>query len=240
MLIFLHLGGVDLRIAWRIKSRIKKEGLGRTVIYCAKVVTCAVREFFYSTFLDIWYSGRLLNGNHTSNYKHLGSNDVYHSTYQVLRLIFQVIPISETDVLVDVGCGKGRVINYWLSKKLENNIIGLELDPEIAERTASQFSHRKNVRIIPGDAIAGIPPDGTVFYFYNSFSKAKVILFEEKLSVMFKGKLIKIIYYNPKSIQVFQNGKWNIRYVNFEKDLGKKRWGRLYNFHELSIITNRM
>lgn len=35
----------------------------------------------------------------------------------------------------------------------------------------------------------------------------------------------KVIYYNPKSIHVFYNNNyWDIRHINFEKDLGVKRW----------------
>jgi hypothetical protein len=167
----------------------------------------------------------------------MGANDVYHTKYSVMPLIFNLVPIKERDVLVDVGCGKGRVINYWLSRKLKNRIYGLELDKEIAQRTSKQFAKYKNVSIIPGDAIANIPLNATVFYFYNPFSEDKVRQFEEKLCQLFQGKSIKVIYYNPKSISVFYNGRWRIKYINFEKDLGLKRWGRLNKFHDLAIIT---
>jgi hypothetical protein len=55
---------------------------------------------------------------------------------------------------------------------------------------------------------------------------------------MFLNKPIKIIYYNPKSIDVFNNGKWIISYINFEKDLGYRRWGRINKYHDLAIIKN--
>jgi len=186
------------------------------------------------------YSGKLLNGNIKTSYKHLGANDVYHTKYSVLPIIFKMVPISKNDVLVDVGCGKGRVINYWLSRKLSNKIIGLELDKDVAKKTASHLSRWNNVTIINGNAIKNIPKDGTIFYFYNPFSEEMVNLFEETLSVLYKNKPIKIVYYNPKSIKAFQNNKWEVKYINFEKDLGYKRWGRINKFHDLAIIKNKI
>lgn len=223
----------------RIKIRIKDEGLAMTLKYGLYAFIYSIREFYYNTFLDIWYSGRSLKGNQRSSYKHLGANDTYHTSYSAMPLIFKQAAISKNDVLVDVGCGKGRVINFWLSRRLKNKIIGLELDPIIAEKAANQFSRWKNVTIIPGDAISNIPRDATIFYFYNPFCEEKVVQFEKKLSQLFVDRPIKIIYYNPKSIHAFQNENWDIRTVDFEKDLGKKRWGRINKFHELSIITTK-
>jgi hypothetical protein len=85
-----------------------------------------------------------------------------------------------------------------------------------------------------------MPQDGTVFYFYNPFELEKVREFEKKLLALPYLKSLKIIYYNPKSIEVFRNNKWNIKYINFEKDLGLKRWGRLNKYHDLAIITNKV
>lgn len=114
----------------------------------------------------------------------------------------------------------------------------MELDKKIAKQTAKQFSRLNNITIIPGNALLNIPSDGTVFYFYNPFSKDIVIQFEAILSELFKNKSIKIIYYNPKSIDVFNNGKWLIKNINFEKDLGYRRWGRINKYHDLAIIKN--
>ena len=224
----------------RIKRRIKREGLCKTIKYILFVGFYCIIDYICITWLDIRYSKRLLKGNIKTSYKHLGANDVYHTKYCVMPLIFRLVPILERDILVDVGCGKGRVINYWLSKKLSNKIFGLELDKNIARQAAQQFKKWKNVSIIEGDAITNIPEDGTIFYFYNPFTADKVEEFEEKLSKMFCDKPIKIVYYNPKSLHVFRNEKWKIRYINFEHDLGIKRWDRLNKYHDLAIITNKI
>lgn len=224
---------------YRIKCRINNEGIYLTIKYILYVFIYCNCEKLYGTYLDLRYSGRLLNGNFKTSYKHLGANDVYHTKYCAMPLIFKFVKITKSDVLVDVGCGKGRIINYWLSKGYKNKIIGLELDPKVAKQTAKQLSKWENVTIITGDANSNIPFEGTIFYFYNPFNEKVVKQFEEKLSVMFKNKPIKIIYYNPKSINLFYNDKWKVRYINFEKDLRIQRWGRINKFHDLAIITHK-
>lgn len=222
----------------RIRMRIANEGIVKTLIYMVSVLYYVLREYLFEIIFDLCYSRCILKGNNTSKYRHLGANDVYHTKYSAMPLIFRFVPVTKKDVLVDVGCGKGRIINYWLSRKYKNIIYGLELDPAVAGNTAKHLSRWKNVRIISGDAIANLPEEGTIFYFYNPFSTQKVVEFEAALSKRFPDKQIKIIYYNPRSIHVFMNGNWRIRQINFEKDLGLKRWGRINKYHNLAIITN--
>lgn len=224
---------------YRLKCRVEDEGLANTIRYGTYVCSDWLHRLFRDTIFDLKYSGRLLSGNKKTEYKHMGANDVYHTDYSAMPLIFRHITISPEDVLVDVGCGKGRVINYWLSQKLKNKIIGLELDPEIARRTAAQFSRKRNVEIIEGDAISNLPQDGTVFYFYNPFEKEKVEQFEKRVAEISKSKSVKVIYYNPKSINAFNDEKWGISFVNFEDDLGVRRWGRINKYHDLAIISRK-
>ena len=54
-----------------------------------------------------------------------GANAPGNSDYEVLAQVFDG-RISLNDVLVDIGCGRGRVLNYWLSLGLGNRIYGLE------------------------------------------------------------------------------------------------------------------
>lgn len=226
-----------MNLLQRIHSRLKEEGWLKTVQYSVLVGADSLKTYLRDSYLDLKYSGQLLHGNKSSNYKHLGANDVYHTDYSVMPLTFNEIKISPDDILVDVGCGKGRVINYWLSRNYKNPIFGIEIDPQIAIETAMQFSSHPNVKVICGDAIDNLPSDGTIFYFYNPFHETKVFEFEQKARDISGDNPIVVIYYNPKSLHVFENGHWIIRHLNFEKDLGVRRWGRLNKYHDLAIIT---
>lgn len=224
---------------YRIKCRIKEDGLKSTLIYIGYVCCYTIGNLIKDTYLDLKYSNRLLHGNQKTLYRHMGANDTYHTGYTALSLIFKKVAIRPDDVLVDVGCGKGRVINYWLSQKYINPIWGLELDPQIAKQTEMQFNRYNNVKVIPGDAIENLPDQGTVFYFYNPFSLQKVIQFEEKISSAISGKPVTIIYYNPKSIEAFQKEPWKITWIDFERDLNVKRWGRIHKYHDLAVIASK-
>lgn len=221
----------------RVWLRIGNEGITRTLQYFTYVLFDTIRSFICELFMDLKFSGKFLCGNHKTTYSHMGAHDVYHTDYSIMPLIFEHVNITPEDILVDVGCGKGRVINFWLSKGYQNKIIGLELDPAIAAQTAAQFAKWPNVEILSGDAIYNLPYDGTIFYFYNSFSELKVLQFQKRMLDLFSHKPVTIVYYRPKSLYLFKNGHWKINLINFEKDHGLKRWGRLNKYHELAIIT---
>lgn len=223
----------------RIKSRIAEEGLTTATKYYLLAGYDEVGGQLKTMALDLRYSGRLLGGNQPSSFKHLGSNDVYHTDYAAFPLIFRNLDVQPEDVLVDVGCGKGRVINYWLSQKYSNKLVGLELDPAIAKRTASNYRTRPNVTILAGDAAANLPPEGTIFYFYNPFSPEKFAELEQQLSGLAQDKPVTILYYNPKSVDIFNNEPWEVKMVNFEQDFGIKRWGRINKYHDLAIIRSK-
>ena len=223
----------------RLRERARQEGIAKMIQYIGWAGYDSLRCLARDAAFDLTYSGGLLN-NCKTLYKHLGANDVYHSDYDALKLIFQFCsPINDQDVLVDVGCGKGRVINYWLSQAVKNRIIGLEIDPQIAEQTAKQFARWPNVNVAPGDAIANLPSDGTLFYFYNPFAHEKVAEFECRLRGLSNNRPVRVVYYNPKSLDVFNSEYWDIEHIDFEQDLGVKRWGRINKFHDLALLHRK-
>lgn len=223
----------------RVGERMREEGILKTLEYGALVGADTLRTLAQETYMDLRYGGRLLYGNETSAFKHLGAHDVYHTDYAVMPLIFDQADIGPADVLVDVGCGKGRVINYWLSRHPDNRIIGLELDPALAAAAAERFAARTNVEIKAGDAVDNLPAEGTVFYFYNPFAADRVAAFERRLRELGGDGPVRVVYYNPQSVEIFDNPHWSIRRVDFARDLGVKRRGRLNKFHELAVITPR-
>lgn len=226
-----------MNILDRLVRRIQAEGLGKTIKYLGYAGWDGIKSSLQDAILDLKYSGRLLTGHLPTAYKHLGANDVYHTEYSAMSIIFDQVTITPHDVLVDVGCGKGRVINYWLSQGYTNKIYGLELDPVVAQETAEQFGAWANVTILPGDAIKNLPQDGTVFYLYNPFSREKFYDFESHITKLAHAKTITLVYYRPKSLHVFNNGRWHIRLIDFDQDLGIHQWGRLNKYHKLAIIT---
>lgn len=137
-------------------------------------------RFHLESLVDLRYGG-YFGGFQKTRYAHLGAHDTGSSYYFVLSRLFRKYPVQESDVLVDVGCGKGRVINWWLRKGYRNRIIGIELDEVIAAKTKETFGKFKNVEIVCGNAVDTIPEDGTLFYLYNPFDGSVMKAFKERL-----------------------------------------------------------
>lgn len=221
----------------RLVSRIQEDGLGKTIKYISYVGWSEIKTKIENALIDLKYSKRILSGHLPTAYKHLGANDVYHTEYSAMSIIFNQIFITPQDVLVDVGCGKGRVINFWLSQGFNNKIYGLEIDPQVAHNTSEQFKPWNNVVILPGDAIRNLPVDGTIFYLYNPFSKERFHDFEARIAELSLNKQITLLYYRPKSLSAFNKKRWNIRIIDFDRDLAIRQWGRINKYHQLAIIT---
>ena len=119
-------------------------------------------------YLDHKYGG-WCGGIIRSPYPQLGARGTQSIHYWQLMKLFREVPIRETDILVDVGCGKGRVINYWLHMGCNNPIIGVELNEKVAEWTRERLKGYPNVTIICGNILNHIPSGSTLFFLYNPF-----------------------------------------------------------------------
>ena len=150
-----------------------------------------------NALIDLRYGG-LLGG------AYLSAHVTENSDYVALSHIFEN-RIKASDVMVDVGCGKGRVINCWLGRAPHNRITGIELDEKIANQTRQRLRKYKNVTIIAGDAVQNIPADGTLFYLFNPFDAHILEAFKNRLMSLFsKDSDITVLYYNCKHVDVFQ------------------------------------
>lgn len=143
-----------------------------------------------------------------------GASRVQSTDYAALSRMYRRnrIPIGATDVLVDVGCGRGRVINWWLGRGLRNRIIGVEIVPAVAAATARRLAPYPNVEIVCGDAVDLVPPEGTFFYLYNPFDARVMRRFADALlgSVAHPAKL-RILYFNCRHVDVFRgDSRWRV------------------------------
>jgi hypothetical protein len=166
---------------------------------------------------DLRYGG-FLGGSHTTPYSALGIYNTVNTDYTAMRLIFEG-RIKEGDVLVDVGCGKGRAINWWLNHYQSNRIIGIEIDKVVAIWTRNRLRRWKNVSIVAGDAVENLPHDGTVFYMYNPCNEPWVVAIRDRLKCLFSERRgMTVFYYNCDHVDVFRrDSDWLVEDV----DLGR-------------------
>jgi SAM-dependent methyltransferase len=146
---------------------------------------------------DLRY-GAFLGGVIATRYENAGAVNVANSDYAVLPYLFNRL-IEEDDVLVDVGCGKGRVLNWWLRFYQRNRIVGIELDSDVAENTRRRLRGHPQVTVYSGNVLEIFPEDGTFFYLFNPFDR---VVMRQFLDMFFacrpqrQRKSRKILYYN--------------------------------------------
>jgi hypothetical protein len=191
-------------------------------LFNPKFLAKKVAGLTYDAYCD-WTFGGWCGGTKISPFAHLSAFATQSTQYLQLDIVFNPkwVSIAKDDVLVDVGCGKGRVVNYWLKNRHRNRIIGIELDKLIARRTRQRLRTYPNVTILTGDVVDLLPPDGTKFYLWNPFGAEVMRRFKSRLveTCGHRGN-VTLIYYYSKEIHVFEGDpNWTIVRLNEEKDL---------------------
>jgi hypothetical protein len=98
-----------MSVVARVIRVYQRHGIGYILRRCWHEGIRAADNFF----LDLQYSGRFLGGTMESRYASSGAIATQSTDYLALSYIFDnLVQVQESDVLVDVGCGKGRVI-FW-------------------------------------------------------------------------------------------------------------------------------
>jgi SAM-dependent methyltransferase len=154
-----------------------------------------------SAFRDLKH-GRPLAGTIRTRFAHLGAFHTTNTPYAALDRLFAGVEIGPEDVIVDVGCGKGRALNWLLERYPANRITGIELDPEICRKTARRLARRPNVTVLCGDAPTLLPRDGTIFYLFNPFDGTVMNRFAT--SVLALPAAATIVYYRAEFVEPFR------------------------------------
>jgi hypothetical protein len=165
-------------------------------------------SYLFNNLLDIFYFGeplgKLIDSVRPDAYR------TESTSYYMLNRIFGNVEIKPDDVLLDVGCGHGRVIAWWLQQGYKNRIYGIELNEKIAQATIKRFSKYPNVKIISGDVLTNYPQNATHVYLFNPFDNAMTYRFVQMLDHISNNN-IRVIYHNCLYIENFTNGQnWSV------------------------------
>lgn len=135
------------------------------------------------------------------------------------------------DVLVDIGCGRGRVLSTWLRSFPGHAVVGIELDPRLAAGTAKRFARHHRCRVIAGDAVDALPDDGTLLFMFNPFDRETVLRLRDVLEARPRSEPpLRILYSNPRHADLFDDrAGWTVERIG----LGG---GRLVPHHDLAVI----
>ena len=129
--------------------------------------------------------------------------DEYHYPYEptpycVLERLAKSGFFGEGDVVLDYGCGKGRV-GFFLSYRARMRTVGIEYDAHIygdaLENRNSTVSRVKPEFLLTRAEEYEVPPDVNRCYFFNPFSV------EILRKVM--ARIVEFWYENPREIFLF-------------------------------------
>ena len=104
--------------------------------------------------------------------------DQYHHPYEptpycVLERLADSGLFGEQDVVLDYGCGKGRV-GFFLAHRTKAKTIGIEYDERIyasaLENQKRAVSKGKSDFVLTGAEAYAVPPEVSRCYFFNPFS----------------------------------------------------------------------
>lgn len=156
-----------------------------------------------------------------------GATSSQSTSYAFLNHMFESLPLKDSDVFLDVGCGKGRVLAFLINKGFKGSINGIELNPEVASYAKSWSSRYNNVNVECGDAFLIDYNKYTVLYLNRPF---ETVFFERFINHLEKHltHTIKILYYVDQ-----QSGKYLSNRVGWL--MKKREW--IFNtgpiFHSL-------
>jgi SAM-dependent methyltransferase len=132
------------------------------------------------------------------------------TSYRVLHTLFEAIPLTDQDTLLDYGSGLGR-LSFYTNHRFHNGAIGIELSETFHRKALHNLSqyrgiHRERLAFVHGRAEDFIIPDEvTTVYCFNPFSTdifRKVLTNIEK-SYENKPRKVTLILYYPEDNTIF-------------------------------------
>ena len=165
------------------------------------------------------YGGKLLDAEKESKYFSKGCYHTQSVEYEELKFVFDDYIIGERDIILDVGCGRGRIFNFLLHKGLKNEMIGVEIDDEISNFTKKRLKKYKNIKIVNSDIFEYERKDITIYFLFCPFD---AILTEKFFNYLEEYDKIKVIYYHPQFLNSINLSKgWKISYKKFYSSIRK-------------------
>ncbi len=139
------------------------------------------------------------------------------SDWHVLPRALRFIGVSEDDVFLDLGCGKGRVVHQAALRPFRR-VIGVEISPVLAEAARKMLAEQyrryrcKDIEIVVADATGyRIPDEVTVVYLFHPFHDATFTTVLGNLidSLERRPRQLRLIYCYPSGAeQVLASGRF--------------------------------
>lgn len=149
-----------------------------------------------------------------SKYSDLGANPTQSTDYRLLDEAFETYPIKKDDVIVDIGCGEGRILSYLYLRGYKNTkMIGVELDKEVTEIAKKRLAKCNNIEVLCANALdcSDILSNATVIIMSNPFGADVVKQFVDVLERCCNHDVKIYYFYDYNSRHILDRREyWNI------------------------------
>ncbi len=138
---------------------------------------------------DLTFCGMDLSEPGETRFAFEGAHDPTATRYFVLDQMFGHFRFTADSHLLDVGCGAGRALAYFVQQGFPGKATGVELDPDLAGKALSWASKHANVEVINGSVLDISLESYTDFYLFNPFDSFVLEQFIEKLEAEVRDRV---------------------------------------------------
>ncbi|MFA7348744.1 MAG: class I SAM-dependent methyltransferase [Desulfurivibrionaceae bacterium] len=190
---------------------VKDKGLARTV----SIIFNRMFDFHFDWKYKTDTRNKVSLHDLTVNGENKARGSFYQPTMALsFNRLLDTVPLPPDSVLVDFGCGKGRVLLLAVLRGIRK-AVGIEFSPELCAIARNNIKiveqatgSRLNVAVIEGDVTQYvIEDDQNVFFFFNPFDDVvlEAVVKNMKKSLHRKPREIAVIYYNPVHSHILDN-----------------------------------
>lgn len=157
--------------------------------------------------------GAYLGGSLESPFHDLGAFRTESSDWADLARLFahpDARPRPD-DVIVDAGCGKGRTLAFFARLTGgRNRVVGIEINPAVAEAARRRFAGVGRVEVLTGDAPALLPHETTLLYLSNPFDEATMRrLVDQMHASLSRLDRVRVVYHHDLFTGPFVERGWS-------------------------------
>ena len=128
----------------------------------------------------------------------MGGTGSQSTHYAFLKKIFRGAGLTASDVFMDVGCGKGRVLAFLIKEKCPCPLYGIEHNPEVAKIALAWAGQYEQAHILIGDALTHDYNPYTVLSLARSFLQKTFVVFVEHLERTMTHPIRLIFWYGQE------------------------------------------
>lgn len=173
-----------------------------------------LNNLFWETALGISTRG-IVDVHHPDSYHYASMS------YSTIRNVLNFLLLQKEDVMVDIGCGKGRVLCLAARHQLRK-VIGVDLSKEfceIARANAERMRGRQSpIEIHNSNAEQFDYSEGTAFILFNPFGPSTLNAVLSKIHHDANSHPVRIAYANPAHDDVFATHTWLQPYEQWNRE----------------------